>query len=556
MPFLYASRPVEDAAWPGFPHIDGAFLFKLVRSFSVTALEAPIASKAAVLMLVAVVIGAIAAFTRDRRSGAILVGMAFLPLAFSLLALRALDHFYAVRYVTPAVIGFAILAGIGVAAAAERISRNNAIVALALMLIFSGVFATQTWPIARREAFQKLDWRNIALALRKHLQHGDVILAAEPWSEVSLRYYLGEVPGVRLIHMLGPGIAQIVAEQAPAAWLVTAGVSPDPSVREWMCRYPVLLASPLENFRLHYAPAAQHFLRRRSVAPEQRAMSAALGDRGFTLHMGTDDDVAVRYGWALPEGTPGDTFRWAEGRRANLMFPRRGKRNRTIRFHAMPMSDPKLPPQNVRVSLNAVTLGSVRLTPQWSDYSMDAPADYWLDGMNTVTLDFDRSTMPLSLDPSSHDERSLAAAFRTISIDDVGFDSTTVHRERLPVPAMRAAADVFLNAHQPRPKTRFAAELLNRGSVESLLGRMGFDPVTIWPRIARGELRIEDVVATLAAGSDCQDDAAFLRRAFVILLERKPNDIEQRDLLQRLREGTTRERVLERITKADDFRLQ
>jgi hypothetical protein len=121
---------------------------------------------------------------------------------------------------------------------------------------------------------------------------------------------------------------------------------------------------------------------------------------------------------------------------------------------------------------------------------------------------------------------------------------------------MRAAADVFLNANQPRPKTRFAAELLNRGSVESLLGRMGFDPVTIWPRIARGELRIEDVVATLAAGSDCQDDAAFLRRAFVILLERKPNDIEQRDLLQRLREGTTRERVLERITKADDFRLQ
>ena len=552
MPLLYASRPVEDASWPGFPDVGWQFVFGIVRAFSVSALDAPIAGTAAILVLLAVIAGAVAAMRRGRITGVILIGMTTLPLAFSLAALRVLDHFYAVRYVTPAVVGFTILAGIGVAAAAawlaRRASRWMESAALLLVIVVIGAFATQMWPTARREAFQKLDWRAIAQALKSHVQAGDVILAAEPWSEVSLRYYLGEIAGVKLIHMRGPGIAQLVADQAPAAWLVTAGATADPSVRQWMCRYPVLLSSPLEEFRLHYAPSAQHFLRARSGPAEQRAASAALGDRGFTLRMGAEDDIVIGSGWAHPEGSPGDPFRWAIGRRATLIFPRHARRDRTIRFHALPLVDPALPAQNVHVSLNGHGVGAVVLAPRWSDYSVDAAAAFWNDGLNTLTFDFDRANAPTAVD-----RRELAAAFRRISIDDAGFDSNAARPDRPLVPAMRIA---FLAPPPVLGNTRFPATHLRRENVEALLGRLGIDPVTGWAKIARAELRLEDAVETIAFGSDCEDDDAFLRRAFAILLERKPNEIEQRDLLGRLRNSATREHVIGRITKSGDFKVQ
>lgn len=553
LPLLYASKPVEDASWPGFPEIDGSFVFGIVRAFAVTALDAPVAGTAAILMLLAVIAGAIAVMRRDRRAGVILIGMTALPLAFSLAALRLLDHFYAVRYVTPAVVGFTILAGAGVAATAAWVARafrssRTGSVALLLTMAMIGVFATQVWPAARHEALQKLDWRAIAQALRNHVRPGDVILAAEPWSEVSLRYYLGEIDGVKLIHMRGRGIAQLVADQSPAAWLVTAGASADPSVRQWMCRYPVLLSSPLEGFRLHYAPSAQHFLRTRSAPAEQRATSAAMGDRGFTLRMGADDDIVIGTGWAQPEGSAGDPFRWAAGRQATLLFPRPGRRDRTIRFHALPLVDPALPPQNVRVALNGRFIGTVSLAPQWSDYTIAAAGALWRDGLNTLTLDFDRANSP-----SPADKRELAAAFRRISIDDAGSDSSAVRHDRPLVPTMRLAVDgLLLDARKRDP--RYPASQLRRGNVEALLGRLGIDPVSGWTKLARAEVRLEDVVETIAAGSDCEDDDAFLRRAFAILLERQPNEIEQRDLLGRLRNGATREHVIERITRVGDFR--
>ncbi len=553
MPLLYASKPVEDASWPGFPQVDVPFVFGIVRAFAVTALDAPVAGAAAILMLLAVIAGAIAAMARDRVSGMILIGMTALPLAFSLAALRLLDHFYAVRYVTPAVVGFTILAGIGVAAITTWMARAFRTSwaesgALLLMIALIGAFATQVWPVARREAFQKLDWRAIAQTLKSHVRPGDVILAAEPWSEVSLRYYLGEIDGVKLIHMRGRGIAQLVADQSPAAWLVTAGASADPSVRQWMCRYPVLLSSPLEGFRLHFAPSAQHFLRTRSGPAEQRAASAAMGDRGFTLRMGAEDDIVIGTGWAQPEGSAGDPFRWAVGRQATLLFPRPGRRDRAIRFHALPLVDPALAPQRVHVSLNGRAIGTVSLAPQWSDYSIAAAGALWRDGLNTLTLDFDRATSP-----SPADKRELAAAFRRISIDDAGYDSSAVRHDRPLVPTMRLAADgLLLDAR--KGDSRYPASQLRRENVEALLGRLGIDPVTGWTKLARAEVRLEDVVETIAAGSDCEDDEAFLRRAFATLLERQPNEIEQRDLLGRLRNGATREHVIERITRVGDFR--
>jgi mannosyltransferase len=549
LPVLYQTS-ATDAVEAGFGGWNAALFDTIVRGLAVTALGAGGNHFAAYAMLIFAIVGAIALVRRERETAAVVILMTLLPIAVNLGALQLADHFFAVRYITPALPAYLLLAGAGIAAVAN-VARRFAPV---LAMLVAAALATQGWTAARSEAFRKLDWRAIAQTLQKHVRRGDVILAAEEWSEVSLRYYLGEAASVRVIHMKGWGIAEIVTQQSPAAWLVTAGSSADSGVREWMCRYPVVLASPLEGFRLHYAPSSRDFLHERSGPAELRAVSAALGDRGFTLRIGSDDAIAIGSGWALSEGSAGDTFRWAVGHRATLMFPRREPRNRVIRFHAYPMLASTLPPQRVHVLLNGTTVGAVTLAPQWSDYSIDAPASLWKEGMNTLTLDFARANAPNAFDPSSPDHRPLAAAFRRISIDDAGFDSNTLRRDRPLAPSMQLATDALLpDARTVRSKTRFPPAQLRRVPVEAFLGRLGFDPVSGWTKIARGDVRLEAFAETIAAGSDCEDNDGFVQRAFAILLERKPNDIERQDLLRRLREGTKREQVVVRITRADDF---
>jgi hypothetical protein len=526
---IYAARPVHDPAWPSFPAIDWPFLTSLARMFSVSALGSEIAGRAATAMVVFALIGAVMLVRRNRVQGIVLIGMTVLPFAITLIALRMFDHFFAVRYVIAALVGYVLLAAIGMAALIPSPLRgegrvrggSRAIIPIAIAIIT----VAQAWPSARTEPFQKLDWRGIAESLRRYVRPGDVILAAEPWSEVSLRYYLGEIPNVKLIHMAGVGIAEIVVNDAPASWLVTAGTSGDASVRAWMCRYPVVLSSALEGFRLHYAPSRRDLFQHRSSAAEQRAMPAA---------MRMDDDLLLGEGWANAEGSGEDAFRWAVGKRATVVLPRRG---RTIRFHALPVA-----PQTVRISLNGKPVGEIALAHEWRDYSIDAPAALWKEGLNTLAFDFEKAIVP-----SSRDSRELAASFQWIAVDDA---------KPAPVHGMRIAADTFIdeNTAWRNTKTHFPAAQLRRQPVEALLRRLGFDPVVGWSKLARGNVHLDDVAETIAAGSDCEDDVTFLHRAFAILVEHPPNEGAQRDLLQRMRNGASREHIISRIVKSDDFR--
>jgi mannosyltransferase len=533
---LYRAEPQPS---PGtmFPQLDAAFFASVVRALTVSALGTAERGRTVVALLAFACIGAFAMIKRDRRVGTIVIAMTLFPVAFAIVSLRLVGHWFALRYVSPGVIGFVILAGAGMAALAQLVGRRFALVPL-IAIVCATVW--QTWPNARTEAFRKLDWRGIATVLRQHVRPGDIILTAEPWSELSLRYYLGEIPGVKLAHMKGVGIAEIMAHGAPAAWLVTAGSSSDASVRNWMCGFPLLLASPLEGFRLHYAPSRRHFLTQRSTLPEQRAVSAALGDRGFTLHLGPSDELLLGDGWANAEGEGRESFRWALGRRATLDFPRSTPRDRVIRFNAYPILQ-----QTMGVSLNGHALATIRMAREWRDYDVPAPARFWREG-NTVTFSFSNATSP-----GPHDGRELAVSFQTITIVDVGAIA-----EDAEVPSLRLGADRFLDAQTlwRNTPTRFPAAQLRREGVEPLLGRLGYDPRSTWPQVARGEVHLDDLAETIAAGSDCEDPATFIHRAFALLLERRPNDIEEHDLLRRLGSGATREQIIGRIVKSDDFR--
>ncbi|HEX8172113.1 MAG TPA: glycosyltransferase family 39 protein [Thermoanaerobaculia bacterium] len=525
LPAVYATKPVADLSWPGFPALDLHFFDELLRTLTVSATGSADASgRTALVLLAFALVGAFAALRRDRVHGSVYVGMALLPLALTLVSLRVLHHFYAARYITPALTGFLVLAAIGVA----FVARLAPVALLVAVLI-----AAQTWTAARTEAFQKLDWRAIAATIAGHARPGDLVVAAEPWSEICLRFYFERTPHApELQQQSAVDVAAGLARLRPT-WFVTAGFSNSLYVRNWMCRYPVVLASPLENFRLHYGG---NFLRERSTPAEQRAVAAALGE-AFRLTM--REEPFFGDGWQGPEGNADDAFRWATGTRATLYLPRFAARAATLRFRVMPLDHPSLPRQTMRVTLNGTALAQLTLASDARDYAVPAPATAWRDGVNEIVFDFGRARAPSTLYPGSTDSRELAASFDWIAVDD-GADA----------PQFLLRLDTLIDRNTVWRHTPTRITHLDRATLTPLLGRLGYDPGTTWPLLARGHVHLEDLAESVAYGTECDDDPTFVQRAFAVLVNRAPTEVESRDLLARLGKGETRRMVARRILRA------
>lgn len=521
---VYAARPVTDAAWPGFPKLDGQFFTSLVRTFSVSALGSEIEGRTAVAMLLFAIAGLAVLVRRDRRDAIVIAGMTLLPLVISLAVLKTLDHFYAARYVMPAVFGYCVLAGIGIAALARW---------LPVAIVVAVVTVVQVWPSARTEPFLKLDWRAVAAMIASHARPGDVVMTAEPWSDVSLRWYLAQQPDPpRVALMPHVELAERFVE-AEKIWFVSAGYD-DSEMRRWMCSLPMVAASPLENLRVHYSG---DFLRERARAAELRALAAAYGARGFTL----SEEQFSGEGWALPE----NGFRWAVGKRATVELPLWGVRDRVMRIGVLPFVHPSLGPQAVHVSVNGRAAGEWTLAPEWRAYALRVPARYWNNGWNTIAFDFARANAPAAF--GAADTRPLAVSFDWIAVDDNGAPPS-VERPG-PVTLTRSAALINEETLWRQGETRVDVTRLRPDEVQALLGRLGVDPHTAWPRVQNGELRLENLAARIAYGQDCVDADTFMRLAFAVLLERRLSDIERNDLLRR----KSRVEVVERIVRSTDF---
>jgi uncharacterized membrane protein len=561
VPLLYRGAPWA-VGGNEFPAFDGKFATTVLHAVSVSAFGAGIHGRTALVLLAFTIAGATTMFRRDLRAAVIVVSMTILPAVFAVLPLAITGHFFATRYLAPSLIGFVLLAGTGITATGRGLAttvtrfsfRGGALTASVLPLAIACAIAAQTWSTARREPFQKLDWRAIATALRLHVKPGDVIGPAESYSYLCLRYYLRDLPpDVHFVRLDLIPVAERWARSAPASWLITAGFGTP--VSQWMCRYPLLLASPLDGFRLHYVSPSGDFLHTRAGKAEQRAGSAVLGDRGFTLQMTRDDGFALTSGWADAEGSEESSNRWATGRRATLAFPRTGRRDRVIRFRAYPITDKVLPEQTMRISVNGTPAGDLTLAPHWLEYAVTVPAGQWNDGMNEITFEFGRAAAPAVLDPRSGDRRDLAVMFDWIAVDDVGF--TSINERRSLPPSVRLATEHFLDARTAwrNTSTRFPSSRLRRDEVTQLLARLGFDPSTAWPQLAHGDVYLDDVVETIAYGS-CEDDPAFVRHAFAILLTRAPNDVERESLLRLLGSGASRVEIIGRLAKSDEFRAR
>lgn len=539
-----------------FPDVDAGLLDSIVRALSVSAVGSGRGGRAAWLIVVLAVIGAVALIRRDRRRGIIVLAMAVLPIAIALLALWASRHFFAIRYVCTALPAYVVLVASGIAAIAQLVR-----VPVARWTVFAvgvAAIATQTVRPSIDEPYRKLDWRVIASTIHGHAHHGDVVMTSEGWSTVSLGFYLRQLPRkVRHVEVNDPVIAHALLAENGRAWLVTAGHSTDTRVRDWFCQFPVVLSSSQEDLRVHYAPSASDFLAMRSLVNERRAVAVSRGGTVMTLHLGAEDEMFLREGWAHPEGTGVEAFRWVIDGRARMVAPFVSARARELRVRVSPLDHETLPPQAMSVVMNDVPLANVVLERGSHDYTIALPASRWTPNLNIIEFRFSRANAPADLDPRQRDPRRLSASFDTITIAEpgsplaVGEPAGVIRLQELGSDGIAAPVDEGTLWRGRR--TQVDPSTLHEPAVRGLVARLGFDPEVVWPRIAGGTVSVESLMESLATSSPCRDDREFVRQIWVTVFERAPNGIEERVLLSLLRKGGSRRSLIERVVRMTEF---
>src|ERR1043166_5017928 len=162
----------------------------ILKGFTVSAIGQAGRTVTKVGMLAFAIVGAVATWRRDRRTAAILVAMAVLPVLAATATLQLIQHWFAIRYVIGGSPAFLILVGIGIAALASL----SGVAELAFTIVLAGALALDLLPAARRAPMMKLDWGGIARTIERPARAGDVVIAGEAWSIGSLGYYLRDLP--------------------------------------------------------------------------------------------------------------------------------------------------------------------------------------------------------------------------------------------------------------------------------------------------------------------------------------------------------------------------
>jgi hypothetical protein len=540
VPLLYRRMP-GDAAASGFRPLSARFFQRLLQSFSIGAVDVTTIHRAAYVVAALALIGAVALVLRDRVRGAIVIGMAVLPIAVSVAALWKLRHWYAVRYVATALPAYLLLAAIGITTLLRLVLRGRTAIAVPIVaLIAAGFIVREGWASARTEPYRKLNWRVIAATIHEHAHARDAVVTTNDWSYVCLDFYLRQLPPrVRLISAgeTSSRAASVVAHNEPV-WIVSAGFHRPGDIGDWSCQYPVVLASPLESFRLHYAPGLRHLFLNRFTPDDMRALVARYPSQ--VLHLGSEFDFFLGEGWYGAEGTGDEVARWT-GKDVSTLLIASSAIDHRLLLRMMPFVYRGSAPQIATISLNAAPLARLTLASGWRDYPFDVPRRQWRDGVNYLTISFSRADVPESLDPRSADHRPLAARFSLIAVTPL---SATKLVDSLPE-LTRA-----FRINEP-------GELLDdhawwyghhRGTPASpaLLARIGVDPSRY--------VAVNDIAETIAYDSDCLNDSDFLHIAYATILGRPIDAAGERYFAAALKKKETRVGVVRALVESEEFK--
>ena len=347
-------------------------------AFTVSALDGAEPSAACLLLLGAAGLGAVALARREPRAAWVLAGMAVLPPLVALAVLAALDHWLSVRYLSPGLPAFVALAAVGVDAFGRGAARlvagapaRAAWVRRAAVLAVAVALAVPGFGAARHEPYRKTDWRHAAELIEALGRPGEPVLAGNPWSAVSLGFYLDRSFSVTWI--ADPGEAERRARRAGAAWLVHAGYPSNGGFRRWMARWPEVWRSAPEGAVLAFHPDLGRLRRNRGGEALER----------LPLRLGLDgtDPYFLGSGWSpvRRQAEPGErgerrSFRWLQDRRAWLLLPLPDERPLELTLVARPAPRADGAAPLLALTLNEVSVGTMPLAPGWQRYSLELPA--------------------------------------------------------------------------------------------------------------------------------------------------------------------------------------
>ncbi|MGZ4810628.1 MAG: hypothetical protein ACXV7D_14985, partial [Thermoanaerobaculia bacterium] len=547
MALLYRSH-TPDVSVTAAPRLDAR---SILGSLSVAALQ-PSESRIVFLVLALAILGAIAMGARDARRATLLIGMMLLPAAGAWLAVVWFHHSFEVRYICPALPPYLILAAIGAAETARWIAHFAANVRMqrALALTIAGALVLPAViaavPAARSEPFRKLDWRSIAHTIWRHSAPGDIVIAANDWSAVSLGFYMQRLPPRVRVTNARERISTIerLVTAAPSVWIVSAAWYRTAVLPGWLCRYPLLLASPTELFGLHYAPSRSHFLRFRASPEERRALTAPFVHQPFSLTFSDDDVTFLGDEWAGRERIGGDDVRWAIGTDANVLLPFDPSSAHRIRIRMMPFEARGLAPQRVDIHAGDALLTAVSLQPGWNEVEVAVPAA----ASPVIRFHFDRANAPASFDASSSDRRQLAVLFTEIDVD------TPAAVPVGPFGFSVALNDVESMSASDVRKTQFAPRTFRAEALRALAGRCGFDPDHAVPRLLAGTLKIEDLAQSILDRGGCFDNTDFVRNAYWSIVGRSVTEEDAKNIVKPWTTPAARRRLVQGLIESSEFR--
>jgi hypothetical protein len=538
IPILYRRMPPNAAS--GF-RFSSRFFQRILQSFSIGAVDITAIHRAAYAVAILALVGAVVLIHRDRVRGVIVTGMAVLPVAVSLAALWKLRHWYAVRYVATALPAYLLLAAVAITAILRLIFRGRTAIAIPFAaLIAAGFLIREGWPSATTEPYRKLNWRVIAATIHEHAHARDAVVTTNDWSYVCLNFYLKQLPPrVRLISAgeSAARAASVVAHNEPV-WIVSAGFHRPGDVGDWSCQYPVVLASPLEGFRLHYAPGLQHLLLHRLKAADTRALIARYPTH--VMPLGSDNNVFLAGGWYGPDGDPAEHARWTGAEPVSAMLITNASGHR-LTLHMMPFDYAGARPQIATISLNAAPVARLAMTPGWRDYTFDIDRTRWRDGANFLTVAFSRAEAPAAIDPRSKDVRLLAARLNLIAVTPIAATKMT---ESLPelTRAFRINEPGELLDENAWWRGRKRSAL----APPSLLARIGIEPSR--------HLDVDDAAETIAYDSACLNDSDFLHIAYATILNRSIDAAGERYFASALQKKETRVGVVRALVDSEEFK--
>jgi hypothetical protein len=135
-----------------------------------------------------------------------------------------------------------------------------------------------------------------------------------------------------------------------------------------------------------------------------------------TIDAGTATDRPYLYsGFSGDERTGEVTFAWIDGTRADLLLPRRSRRDATIEIVCEPFLPARDAVQRLSASLNGTDIGSVDLTGGWHHVELRAPGPLWHIGVNELTLSLSTAVPPKELG-LSEDRRRLSLALDRVIV--------------------------------------------------------------------------------------------------------------------------------------------